>query len=127
MKQLFPYVRQFGLYLLTGGLTVLVDVSGTWILIQAGVYYVTASLLAGVVSFLLAFLLHKYIAFQKAGNISRHFVRYCLLGAWNILAQNLLLILFVEQMGFLPMHGKILATAIVVVWNFFLYRFFVYR
>jgi putative flippase GtrA len=127
MRKVLSHARQFVLYLVTGSTAVGVDAAGTWVLIHLHVYYVLASLIAGTVSFLLAFLLHKYIAFNATGNTAQQLVRYCILGVWNIIAQNLFLILFVEHFGMEPIHGKILAMAILVLWNFFFYRFFVYR
>lgn len=118
--------RQFVSYLFTGGSATIIDIGSYWIFLWIGVYFVTASVISGILGFISAFLLHKYIAFQKRDKIANHFLRYCLLGLWNLLATNVILYVCVRYIGIPEEFAKVIANASVVLWNFFLYKFLVY-
>jgi putative flippase GtrA len=121
-----PRYRQFIKYLFTGGSAAAIDIGSYLIFVHLGIYYITASVMSGVLGFLSAFLLHKYIAFQKRENIGNHFVRYCLLGLWNLFATNAVLYIAVQYLHVPEDIAKVIANASVVLWNFFLYKFLVY-
>ncbi len=121
-----PHARQFFLYLLTGSAATIVDIGGYFALLYFGAWYVAASVVSGVAGFICAFLFHKYFAFQVRHSIGNHFVRYCILGAWNIFATNFILFATVEWVGIAPEIAKFVANGAVVLWNFFAYKFFVY-
>lgn len=124
MKRL-PY-KQLAAYVLSGGLAAAVDIGLYLLLTRLGFFYVTASVASGVSGFISAFLFHKYGVFKARGQLQRHFVRYCLLGGWNLVAMNLILIACVELLGLSTDASKIVSNGSVVLWNFFLYKFFVY-
>ncbi len=118
--------RQFITYICTGGSAAAIDIGLYLLLITLGVYYITASVISGVCGFISAFVLHKYVAFKKHDKVGNHFVRYCLLGLWNLFATTVVLYLCVDVLGIPEEGSKIVANASVVLWNFFLYKFLVY-
>lgn len=120
------WTSQFVLYLGSGGLAVLLDFGSYFVLLSADVWYVAANLVSNVLGFFGAFLLHKYIVFRKRGTLTSHFLRYCLLNVFNIAAQTLLLMALVEWLHLGEGDSKFLSWAATVLWNFFLYKFFVY-
>ena len=73
-----------------------------------------------------AFTFHKYFVFQKKENTRSHVIRYFILQSMNAVAQVFFVFVFVEYAGIGPFLAKILAIGVVVSWNFFLYKFFVY-
>ncbi len=95
-------------------------------MVHLGMYYITASIISGILGFISAFLLHKYVAFQKKDNISNHFVRYCILGVVNLIATTVVLYVCVDLLHLNKDVAKIIANASVVLWNFFIYKFLVY-
>lgn len=119
-------LKQFATYVVMGSTATIIDIGSYWILLWLGVYFVTASVIGGVLGFLSAFLLHKYVAFKKYDKIAHHFVRFCLLGLWNLFATNVILYVCVRYIGIPDEYAKIVANASVVLWNFFLYKFVVY-
>lgn len=121
-----PHLSQIGLYLLSGGITALLDFGSYFFLLWMGTWYVTANLASNVLGFLGAFLLHKYVVFQKNGMLLHHFCRYCVLNGVNFAVQFLFLVLLVEQLGMDQSTAKIVSWILSSLGNFFLYKFLVY-
>ncbi len=121
-----PRFHQFLLYLFTGGSAAAIDIGLFFMLHRLGFFYITASVISGVIGFISAFLLHKYIAFQKHEKIGNHFVRYCILGLLNLCAMTFILYVCVQYLHIPKDIAKIISNASVVLWNFFLYKFLVY-
>lgn len=121
-----PHLPQIGLYLLSGGIAALLDFSAYFALLWMGTWYVTANVVSNAVGFLGAFLLHKYVVFQKNGLLFHHFCRFCVLNGINIATQFLFLVLLVEKMGMDENAAKIMSWILSSGGNFFLYKFLVY-
>ena len=126
MRLLQKHLPSFVLYLISGGFAALVNYGSYLLLLQVGMYYVTASVVSEALGFLSAFISHKYFVFQKKGKTANHFGRYCLLGIWNTLAISIILFATVEYLHIPKEIGKLVGIGVVVLWNFFLYKFFVY-
>lgn len=122
-----PSVLRFGRYVFSGVVANILDIGVYLLLLFSGVYYLTATVMSGVLSFLAAFLLHKHVSFQRTDAGVSHFLRYCLLGAGNIVAQAVILWLLVGQWGMPADWTKLLANLMVILWNYVLYQRFVYR
>lgn len=120
------HLRQFALYVFSGGLAFIADYGSYLFMIWSGMWYVTANILSNVIGFFATFFLHKFITFRTEGDPMRHFVRYCLMTAVSVAGQTLVLYGLVESGYFGEELAKIISMAIVVLWNFFLYKFFVY-
>ncbi len=114
-------------YIFSGGLATSIDIGLFLLFTWFGMYFITASILSGVIAFFAAFYLHKYVTYQTPGTSTDHFVRYCILTALNFLAQNIILYVTVTQMGIPEGWAKVIANGSAVLWNFFLYKIFVYR
>ncbi|MBI3332451.1 GtrA family protein [Candidatus Peregrinibacteria bacterium] len=113
-------------YLMSGGLAVALDFGGYFVLLWLDVYYVTANIVGNILGFFGAFLLHKYFVFGKHDAIVNHFVRYCVINIFNLIAQTALLFVFVEYLHLDEGSAKFISWALTVLWNFFLYKFLVY-
>jgi putative flippase GtrA len=126
MTPLTETFSQFTLYVLSGGTAAIVDFGGYAILIRLGVWYIAASVTSSVLGFLTTFLMNKYVAFKKRGNVLKHLTRFFIVDMTNILATTLVLYGLVDGLGMEKQIAKILAMGMVVLWNFFIYKFFVY-
>jgi len=120
------HTRQFLLYLVSGGASVVVDFGSYFLLIWLGSHYVTANVVGNTLGFLSAFFFHKYFVFKKYDKSANHFVRYCLLTLFNVVVQTLILVLLVEWFSFDQGSAKLLSWIISTLGNFFFYKFFVY-
>ncbi len=123
---LHPHIPQLLRYLMSGGSAAALELGSFQLMQTAGLWYLAAGIISSCVGLLSAFTFHKYFVFQKKENTGSHVVRYLILQGLNALAQVGLLFVFVEYFGVAPFLGKILAIGVVVSWNFFLYKFFVY-
>jgi putative flippase GtrA len=117
---------QFLRYLLSGGTAAACELTTNWAMLHLGVYYMTSTIVSGLVGIVVAFLMQKYVAFRKRGSMTKHTVRYVILTAWNLFAQAMIVFLLVEYAGTGPQVAKILGIGATVSWNFFLYKFLVY-
>ena len=125
-KNLRSHLPQFLRYLGGGGSAAAIELTSYKLLLWAGMWYLAAAFTSGMLGLGSAFLFHKYFVFQKKDRTRRQVVRYALLQGWNALAQTGLVYVFVEFFSVEPFLAKILGIGCTVLWNFFLYKFFVY-
>ncbi len=121
-----PTAIQFGRYLLSGGSAAAVELLSYKLFLVIGIPYAVGGVMSSVLGTVSAFLFHKYFSFKKRGDIAKHSIKYGMLTGFNFIAQNALLIAFVEGAGITPMWAKILSIGCAVCWNFILYKFVVY-
>ena len=114
MKRFLPHLTRFALYIFSGCSA------------AVAVWYIYASIISGVIGFITAFLLHKYIVFQKKEAFMRHLGRYFVVDMINLSIVTGLLYVLVDLWSMDPMPAKFVALAPVVLWNFFVYKFVVY-
>lgn len=117
-----PFVR----YFISGCIANGIDIGGFWVLHWFDMYYVWATFISGVAGFISAFLLHKYLVFKKPKNHVKHFIRFSLLGAFNIFAVAGVLFLCVEFVGIPEEVSKVIANFSQVLWGFMFMKIFVY-
>lgn len=123
---LAKHSAKFILYIFSGSTAAIVDIGLYAILLQWGVWYIAASLMSGVLAFFTAFLLHKYIVYQKRSTFIKHLLRYFVIDMCNLIVITFFLYIFVHFLFIDPFFAKILAITPVVLWNFFIYKFVVY-
>jgi putative flippase GtrA len=126
MRRLSPRFQQVIRYFFTGGTVTLIDIGLYLLLIHIGVYYLVASVISGTIGFFSAFLFQKHFVFKKHDRTASHFLRFCVLGAWNLFATNFVLFACVHWLKVPEDIAKVLSNASVVLWNYFLYKFLVY-
>ncbi len=121
-----PHAPQFIRYLLSGGTAAFLELASYQVMLVAGMHYALAAPVSGGVGLLSAFALHKYLVFKQHEKTGRQVVRYIILQTFNFFAQWGLVVLFVEGFGVHAIIAKILGIGCTVLWNFFLYKLFVY-
>lgn len=126
MKTILRHLPQFSLYFLSGGTAAVADFGSYAILIHLGIWYIAASIISSILGTTTTFLMNKYVAFRKRSDFLRHLTRFFVVDMANILATTLVLYGLVDGLGMEKQIAKILAMGMVVLWNFFLYKFFVY-
>ena len=128
IKKLRSYLPQFGLYFTCGLCALAADVGSFLFLFKVlGMWYIAASVVGGVIGFCTTFLCQKYVVFKKREDTAMQLVRLFCVDMCNIVITNTVLYGIVEFIGIGEEIGKIAAIGMVVFWNFFLYKFFVYR
>ncbi|MET1082332.1 MAG: GtrA family protein [Burkholderiales bacterium] len=112
---------QFGRFLLVGSVSFAFDFGLYFVLYEyAGVQYVIASTFSFSLSLILNyFLTLKFVFDSKPGrNVAKEFAIYIGLNIVALGLNQAILFLTVEALGATPLVGKLVATAIVLVYNF---------
>ena len=126
MKDLRRHLGQFSLYVLSGGTAAVVDFGSYAIFIRLGVWYLAASVISSTLGFFTTFLLNKYAVFRRGNDFLRHLGRFFIVDMANTAASTGVLYLLVDSMGVEKQLAKLIAMGMVVLWNFFVYKFLVY-
>ncbi|MFA5134788.1 MAG: GtrA family protein [Patescibacteria group bacterium] len=92
---------------------------GFWYVLSAGISY--------GIGFFLVFILNKYWSFQKYSFTGQQFRRFLLLMVANYLLSMLLIYLLTEHASLPYLFSKLAIIVIQVMWNFFLYKLWVYK
>ena len=86
-----------------------------------------ANTIALGIVFWLNFLLNKFWSFESKGDIGRQVILYFLLFVFNMSFSNVFIYLSSEVFDIYPLVSKIIAMALIVIWNFLLYKYIIYR
>ena len=119
--------RQLFFYGLGGGLSVLSNMGMYWLLLLASVPYLVAGALSFLFGMITSFLMHKYVTFRSAGGAGREFGRYAFVTFLNLLANLGILYVLVDLLGANELSGGLIATALIAVWSYFIYKHFAFR
>lgn len=117
-------------YVFSGGMAAAVDVVLLYVLATyLGVYYLAAATFAMTVSFIVRFLLQKYVTFQDTNkeDEKRQFGYYSVLYALSLAATNALLYFFVEKMHFWLVASQIASILLIACACYFIYQMFIFR
>ncbi|MFA7681753.1 MAG: GtrA family protein [Candidatus Peribacteraceae bacterium] len=125
-RTLLPHLIKFSLYFVSGCTAAVADIGSYFLLLYLGVWYITASVVSGIIGFFTAFFLHKYVVFQQRQRFMKHLGRYFIVDMTNLAIITGFLYVLVDIWGMDPRPAKFVALAPVVLWNFFVYKFVVY-
>jgi putative flippase GtrA len=118
-----PIVR----FLMVGGLSFALDLGLLAIMHELfGVPLWLATPIAFVISLVFNFLLQRLFTFQATNKGSVSAAKYLLLVVVNILVSDIIVIGF-DALGWSYIIGKTTATVLTTVWNYFLYRHWIFQ
>lgn len=122
---------QFFRYAFVGGWATIAD-WGVFALFNEVVrlYYLISAPIAFLMGLTVNYLLSKKFVFSKENSdhsTSTEFIVYGIIGIIGLLMTMVIMWVLTEFAGFLPMISKIIATAIVLVWNFLARKFVLYK
>ena len=120
--------RQLGTFLgfvIAGGTATVVNYGVFLVLYWAGMLYLVASAIGYVSGIALSFAINRVLVFRSSGNTRTEALRYTLAYGVALMAQLLLLEVFVRA-GLDPVVANAIALIIVVIGNFFVIRRFVF-
>ena len=135
LKRLFsepttqPFI-QFYRYVFVGGCSFLVDAGVLWLCVHAGLHYLVGACFGFVAGLVCNFLLSRALVFRaQAARVGRllEFAGYALIGLVGIGLTEALLYFFTEIVLLHYMLSKVIASAIVLFWNFFARKVLLYR
>lgn len=121
------YIQLFR-YALVGGGAFLIDFSLYCLLVRNRVHYLLAGILAFTVSFLFNFGCSRRLIFSAATeNAAGELLPVLFISVLGLLLTELLLFIGIAKLGLNIWLSKVLASIIVLFWNYFARKFFVYR
>ncbi|WP_426623251.1 GtrA family protein [Leifsonia sp. McL0607] len=113
-------------YLIAGGLAFIVDFTLLWLLHEVfGWVTWLAAAVAFLVSFVFTYTIQRVLGFSSQVPHGPALIKYTLLVVVNTVATSLIVAL-VDQSPLSWAGGKIIATAVTTVWNYFAYRYWVF-
>ena len=111
-------VRQFLSYLICGGFATLSDMIVLDHLIAAAFGFLT-----GVIT---NYTLNIMLVFKSQGKVKKEFTLFAVIGIGGLLWTELILWILVDNLGLYLMVAKMIAVIIVLNWNFFMRKKFVF-
>lgn len=122
---------QFVRYVFVGGVATVVDWGVLFALTEfAGLYYMFSAVVAFVAGLITNFLLSKLLVFsgsQARVSPLAEFASYALIGVVGLGITELILMLFSNWLHLHYMLSKVIATAIVLVWNYLARKLIIYK
>lgn len=122
---------QFFRYAFVGGIATAADWGILFILTEyAGIYFLISASVAFLAGLATNFALSKQLVFKASEAKVRplmEFISYAIIGIIGLGITELLLALLTNQLSIHYMLSKIIATMIVLFWNYFVRKFILYR
>jgi len=121
-------IRQFVKYAIAGGFSFIVENAAFYMLHRIlELWYVWSNSVAMTLGFIISFFLNRAWSFKSQGNLYRQFIMYGVLFIINLFISNGLMMLFSGVLKIAPPVAKLVATGIIVCWNFVIYRGFIFK
>lgn len=126
-KEMNKGLLQFFRYLICGGTSTLVDIGMLFVLTHfLDIHHLLAAPLAYVSGTATNYTLNTLLVFKSSGNIKKEFPLFAIIGIGGLLWTELILWIFVDIFGTYIMVAKIIAVVLVLNWNFFMRKKFVF-
>jgi putative flippase GtrA len=120
--------RQFIKYFITGVSGVILDIASFALLKEVfGLAPVVAVVINQVFLLAYIFLINKYWSFRNKDLPHRQIVRFLILAGFNYLFSVFTMYIFNHKFEFNAYLIRICTIAVMVGWNFFLYKYWVYQ
>lgn len=126
MKKLFNQIIKFGI---VGGLAFLIDYSLLYVLTEfCNIHYLISSTISFTVSLIFNYILSiKWVFDVNKKQTPKEIIVFTVLSVIGLLINQLVMYLMVDIFKIYYMLTKIVATAIVMVWNFITRKIFIER
>ena len=117
-------------YVLSGALAYGVDYCSLIIFVEIfKIYYLTAALVAFLLGSITAYILNVRWVFDKRTFKNRYFEIsiFIVIAVVGLILNQYIIWFFTENVNFHYLFSKLAATMIVVIWNFFARKYFLFR
>ncbi|MBE6870688.1 MAG: GtrA family protein [Ruminococcaceae bacterium] len=143
VKTISPYLSEQGLwqfikYFTVGVATALFELFLVWLFSKIllsvsswresaeNVLIVVGNTLGTTVAFVANFLLNRSVSFKSDGKFSVQFIKYILLFLFNLIVSDIIIYVF-SSIGVYYLIVKLFTMAMIVLWNFFMYKKFIFK
>ena len=122
---------QFFRYLFVGGVATVVDWGTLFLLTEcANIYFLISTSIAFLAGLVTNFVLSKQLVFKaNEARVSpvMEFLSYAIIGVIGLGITELIMILFTNYLALHYMLSKVIATVVVLFWNYTARRFAIYK
>lgn len=123
-----PVLQQFIRYVISGLLSFGTEFSLLYLLTTVlKLWYIYSNSIAFFIVFVVNFTLNRVWAFRSKQPLVKQVIASAFLFALNLAAGNLIMFFFTEQIELYYLYSKVIATGMSVTWNFFLYKYLIYK
>ncbi|MEI7891305.1 MAG: GtrA family protein [bacterium] len=120
-------MRQFLKYLVCGGMATLSDMAVLYVLTHfTSLNHLVAAAFGFVVGVTTNYSLNKILVFQSSGKIKKELPLFVFIGVGGLAWTEVILWIFVDHFNFKIMIAKMIAVVLVLNWNFFMRKKFVF-
>jgi len=118
---------QFFRYLICGGTATMCDIVMLFVLTHfLDINHLLAAALAYVTGTATNYTLNTLLVFKSSGNIKKEFPLFAIIGIGGLLWTEIIIWIFVDLFGVYVMIAKLIAVVLVLNWNFFMRKKFVF-
>lgn len=117
-------------YTLVGGVALIFDFGLLFILTEyLNIYYLVSAAIAFLLGLTINYLLSVRWVFEKRSAKSKHveFVIFALIGIVGLALNEFIIWFFTEIVNTHYLYSKLISTALVYLWNFFIRKFTLFR
>lgn len=121
---------QFFRYVFVGGCSFLVDAGVLWLCVQMGLYYLVAACFGFIAGLICNYFLSRALVFRAQEVRVGHtveFLVYALIGLIGLGLTEVLLYFFTDILHVFYMISKVIASAVVLFWNFLARKLILYK
>jgi len=121
--------RQFIKFSIVGLSNTLIDIGIFQALIAyTPIYYVVANIISFLFGVLNSYIWNRVWTFKSPNKkIGKEFTRFVIISMVGLALNTLFLVVFMEVFDFPSFLGKVLATILVLIWNFFMSKFWAFE
>jgi len=120
-------VLQYFRYLICGGIATVTDVSLLFVLTHfLGFHYLFAAGASFITGMVVNYTLNTILVFKSSGEIKKEFPLFALIGVGGLVWTEIIMWLLVGRLGLYVMIAKAAAIVLVLQWNFFMRKRFVF-
>ena len=132
MKQVITYPWRHRIqilkFLTVGGSSFIIDFIILYSLTEyAHFHYLISATLAFIIASIYNYTLNRNWTFKADGNQKKQFPVFFIMGAIGLFIKNSILYWSVDILNMWYIYGKIIATAVVTFWNFFVNKYFTFK
>ncbi|MDP1833417.1 MAG: GtrA family protein [Candidatus Moranbacteria bacterium] len=122
-----PGIQQFIRYLFAGGTATVADMASLFLLTHfLHINYLIAAAIGFAIGVTTNYLMNVALVFKSTGKIKREFSLFAMVGIGGLLWTELILWVLVDKFGIYLMISKAVAVVLVLNWNFFMRKKFVF-
>jgi len=120
-------IHQFIRYLFAGGTATVADMTSLFILNNFfHINHLVAAAIGFTIGVITNYSMNIALVFKSTGKIKKEFSLFVIIGLGGLLWTELILWILVDNFGLYLMFAKVVAVGLVLFWNFFMRKKFVF-